>query len=281
MTTNNIAILQPGQHTVTVLTGPTARILFVFTVLARRDDLLLLPAPGQAQALARHLRGQIFFMDKVKVDDQSAQWARLRVVGPQAHQTLAAAQPDAPALAPHHWMALGDSLVLHQTDYDLPGYEWLVPSADAPAQQAHWREQQILPVAPADYEARRIELGRPAPDAELTGDYSPLEAGLAWTCAENKGCYTGQEIIARQITYDKVTKSLVGLRSATLLPVGAEITVDGRAVGVVTSAALSPTLQIPLALAVVKRPHNVAGTLVQSESTSAEVTALPFVELGQ
>ena len=47
----------------------------------------------------------------------------------------------------------------------------------------------------------------PPPAPRLTGEYSPLEAGLAWACAENKGCYTGQEIIARQITYDKVTRS--------------------------------------------------------------------------
>src|SRR3954467_15671066 len=54
MTTNNIAILRPGQSAVTVLTSPTARNLFVFAVIARSDDLLLLPAPGQTQALARH-----------------------------------------------------------------------------------------------------------------------------------------------------------------------------------------------------------------------------------
>src|SRR5688572_16985701 len=48
MTSNNIAILRPGQSAVTVLTSPTARVLFVFTVIARSDDLLLLPAPGQS-----------------------------------------------------------------------------------------------------------------------------------------------------------------------------------------------------------------------------------------
>ncbi len=276
MTTNNISILRPGQHAVTVLTSPTARILFVFTVVVRPDDLLLLPVPGQAQALARHLRGQIFFMDKVKVEDQSAQWARLRLVGPDAAQASAAVGSDGATLAPQHWITLGDSLVVHQTDYDLPGYEWLVPSASAPNLQARWMAQEIWPTVPEDYHARRVELGRPAPDAELTGDYSPLEAGLAWACAENKGCYTGQEIIARQITYDKVTKTLVGLHSDGPLTAGAEVMVDGRNAGVVTSAAYSPTINAPIALAVLKRPHNAPGTTVQIGAISAQVVTLPF-----
>ncbi len=108
------------------------------------------------------------------------------------------------------------------------------------------------------YQARRIELGRPLPGAELTGEYSPLEAGLAWACAENKGCYTGQEIIARQITYDKVTRTLVGIVGDDPLSAGAALTADGRDVGTVTSAAQSPLLDSPIALAVVKRPHDAA-----------------------
>ena len=127
-----------------------------------------------------------------------------------------------------------------------------------------------------DVERYRIELGRPLAGHELTNAYNPLEAGLAWTCADNKGCYTGQEIIARQITYDKITKSLVGLRSAHLLPVGAEIIADGRAIGTVTSAAESIGTQAPIALAIVKRPYHEVGVAVTVDNQPAEVVALPF-----
>ncbi|MBI3957498.1 MAG: aminomethyl transferase family protein, partial [Chloroflexi bacterium] len=128
------------------------------------------------------------------------------------------------------------------------------------------------------YENRRIELGRPAPGAELTGEYNPLEAGLAWAVADNKGCYTGQEIIARQITYDKVTKTLVGLRSDAPLPVGAEVTANGRAVGVVTSSGFSPALGGPLALAVVKRPFNAAETDVVVNGQEARIVQFPVAQ---
>ena len=114
-------------------------------------------------------------------------------------------------------------------------------------------------------------MGRAAVGAELTGDYTPLEAGLAWAVSDNKGCYTGQEIIARQITYDKVTKTLVGLRSDVPLLVGENVTADGRSVGVVTSSGYSPALGRPLALAVVKRPFNTAETELVVSGNVAQV----------
>ena len=122
---------------------------------------------------------------------------------------------------------------------------------------------------------RRVELGRPAAGAEMVEEYSPLEAGLAWACAENKGCYTGQEIIARQITYDKVTKTLVGLRLPLLF--GSDVLARDAA-GTVTSVAYSPALDAPVALAIVKRPYNTPGTASQAGDQEATVVSLPIVE---
>ena len=94
-----------------------------------------------------------------------------------------------------------------------------------------WRQCRTMGAAiladDGAYTARRVELGRPIPGRELTGDYNPLEAGMQWVCAENKGCYTGQEIIARQVTYDKVTKTLVGLRCHAAVAIGETVAVDG------------------------------------------------------
>jgi folate-binding protein YgfZ len=277
MTTNNIQALTVGQSCVTVLTSPTAKIVQVFTVLARQDDLLLLPAPGETDALARHLRSQIFFMDKVKVSDLSPHYVRLRLVGPQALTALAATGLDMHGTADGEWRGRDGLLAVWQRQYDLPGYEIVV-------EQENW-EDVVARLAAVEatvlegedaYQARRIELGRPQPGAELTGEYNPLEAGLAWTCAENKGCYTGQEIIARQLTYDKVTRSLVGIVSDELLATGSVLRVDGRDVGAITSAAYSPLLGSPIALAIVKRPHDVAGSELQCEDKTVRVKELPF-----
>jgi folate-binding protein YgfZ len=278
MTTNNINALRPGQSAVTVLTSPTARMLFVFTVVCRPDELWLLPAPGQTAALLRHLRGQIFFMDKVKVRDASAEWSRLRLVGPAALSTLAALDLDLATTAEGGWQERAGVLALRQEQYDLPGIELVIEAVEVPATMAALQQAGALPLTDeAHAQARRVELGRPAPGAELTEEYNPLEAGLAWACAENKGCYTGQEIIARQITYDKVTKTLVGLCADGLLTAGAPVTFGGQTVGTVTSVAYSPALQAPLALAILKRPHNTPGSQVMVGDQSATVAALPFV----
>lgn len=280
MTTNNVAALRPGQACVTVLTSPTARIVQVFTVAlpaGEPDALWLLPAPGETAALERHLRGQIFFMDKVRVANRSAELARLRVAGPQALRILAALgfdlmQAGAGAVHEHEGV-----LAVVQHEYDLPGVELVLPAARLDAVAGALQQAGAAPLTGSHaYHARRVELGRPAPGAELTGEYTPLEAGLAWACAENKGCYTGQEIIARQVTYDKVTRMLVGLRSAAPLAVGAQLTVDGRDVGAITSAAWSPALEAHLALAVVKRPHTAAGTVLLADGVAAAVQELPF-----
>jgi folate-binding protein YgfZ len=128
-----------------------------------------------------------------------------------------------------------------------------------------------LPLDDSDsYEARRIEMGRPLPGQELTDAFTPLETGMTWVCAEDKGCYTGQEIIARQLTYDKVTRTLVRLLSELPLLEGASVSVNDRAVGTVTSSGYSPVAG-PVALAVLKRPHNVEGVEVTVEGAAARV----------
>ncbi len=260
-----------------MLTSPTAKIVQVFTVLARPDDLLLLPAPGEATALERHLRGQIFFMDKVKVTNLSTAYTRLRVLGPLAAQAVATLGLDLTGAPDGAWQEQDDLFALRQDNFDIPGIELLAPTGRTASVSERLSAAGVLDLPDTLYTARRVELGRPAPGAELTGAYNPLEAGLAWACAENKGCYTGQEIIARQLTYDKVTQSLVGLRSATLLEVGTPVLVDGRTVGAVTSSAVSPALGAPVALAVVKRPHNAPGTAVTVAGLAGEVVELPFV----
>ena len=270
MTTNDIACLQPGQAALTILTSPVARIEAVFSVLCRQEDLLLLASEGQAGALRQRLQGQIFFMDKVSVTDESAQLRRLRLLGPAAGDLLLAAGLPQPASDDQFLEEAGVS-VLRQERFDLPGYELIGALETLDALQERLTSAGAVPLADSvSYEARRIELGRPRPGQELTDAFTPLQAGMAWVCAENKGCYTGQEIIARQLTYDKVTRALVRLRTELPLLEGASVSVNDRAVGTVTSSGYSPTAG-SVALAVLKRPHNVEGVEVTVEGAAARV----------
>jgi folate-binding protein YgfZ len=134
-------------------------------------------------------------------------------------------------------------------------------------------------VAVADEATRqvlRLEFGQPGP-AELTLEHNPWEAGLADAIHMNKGCYTGQEVIARLDTYDKVKQRLVGLRLSAPVTAGAPVLHDGRDVGGVTSVADSPALGA-IALAYVRNVAVAPGTTVEvgDAGVTATVSDLPF-----
>ncbi len=118
---------------------------------------------------------------------------------------------------------------------------------------------------------------------EYTEDHNPLEAGLWEAVSFDKGCYVGQEVIARLNTYDKVSRSIVGLR----LPPGADVPAPGtelyageRRVGKVTSALVPPGWEHAVALAYVKRGDGTAGAELSlgkaGSPATAAVVELPF-----
>lgn len=144
---------------------------------------------------------------------------------------------------------------------------------------------------PADLEVLRVEAGVPALGAELDEEVLPPEARLERAIATDKGCYVGQEIVARLRSRGQVNHLLVGLRLDTadgsevggeersLPEVDAELSADGRKTGELTSVVLSPS-EGAIALGYVRREHAEPGTSLDFEGGRAQVVALPFVPLG-
>ena len=285
-TTNDVKALRPGQATITVLTNPQARILDTLTVLARPDDFIILNGPPLRERLVRHLRGLIFFMDQVTVTDLNAETHQLELLGPQAPDCLAAAggQPDIAALARFQWREI--SLAGHPVAVvRLPGpgadaWRLLTPAAGWTEVRAALTAAAAPPIGQEAYKRLRAEAGMPAPGIEMTDAVTPLEVGLLAYISQTKGCYTGQEIIARQLTYDKVTRHLRGLLLAQMVAPGAALEVEGRSIGTVSSSVYSPALARPIALAFVKRDYATAGTAVMvrsgDETIEGQVVDLPF-----
>ncbi len=285
-TTNDVKALRPGQATITVLTNAQARILDTLTVLARPDDFIILNGPPLRERLVRHLRGLIFFMDQVTVTDLNPETHQIELLGPQAAACLAqvSAQPDLAGLARFQWREL--SLAGHPvTVVRLPGpgsdaWRILAPAAGWTAVWAALVGAAAQPIGWEAYDRLRVEAGLPAPGVEMTDAVTPLEAGLLAYISQSKGCYTGQEIIARQITYDKVTRHLRGLLLEQTAAPGASVEADGRSIGSISSSIYSPSLARPIALAFVKRDYAAAGTIVTvrsgDETLEARVVDLPF-----
>src|SRR5262249_30803568 len=138
------------------------------------------------------------------------------------------------------------------------------------------------PVGMAALNTRRIEAGIPWYGVDMDESHIVLEAGLEHAISTTKGCYIGQETVARIIFRGHVNKKLTGLtlQGSTAPPAKSRVLRDGKPVGVVTSAVVSPTLHRPVALGYIHRDFLQPGTPVEIETGAgtqpAEVAVLPF-----
>jgi len=276
MSTNELSSLAVGEARPTVLTTPIARIVDQLWVLNRGETVLCLTGPGRATTVRRWLAGYIFYNDKVKFEDAGAELCQIGLFGVRAAAVADAIQPGAASLAENHFLDDGELLVWRGRPLAGDGYTLIAPIA---RQEALW--QQALAAGAvaggeAAYQMLRLEAGQPA-NPELTEDYIPLEANLWPAVNFHKGCYIGQEIIARMESRGKLARRLVGLRLAAPVVVGAEVraTVDGPAAGTVTSAGELPGLGA-VALAYLKTAAAEVGTQVQAGDVAGTVAELPF-----
>lgn len=250
-TTNDLDLLAANRALPNILTNASGRILEVFTLLQLGEQIALLTQPGHAPGLAAYFKKNVFFNDQVTVEDASAAWAQLELYGPLAAAALAALGiANQPAL---------DELVTGSLD----GAEFyaigedstirlLLPSAVADASIDRLVDAPFPLLTQEACELLRIEAGR-AGHPEFTDAYTPYEVGLDRCVSASKGCYTGQEVLARQVTYDKVTRGLVQLAGDAPVAPGSAVSLDGRIAGKVSSAAVSPA-HGALALAVLRKP---------------------------
>ena len=136
-------------------------------------------------------------------------------------------------------------------------------------------------------EILRIEAGVPVFGRDMTEDTIPVEANLTDAISYTKGCYVGQEVIARLDARGHVNRRLMGLRlDGDALPQAGDVIVSPeREVGWVTSAAFSPALQQPIAMGYIRREVNAPGTVLSVQSNGAalagNVVELPFYTAGR
>lgn len=285
--TNDLGRLAAGEAKVSVLTSPTARILDVLTIFEEQDasgktTLGALGLPGRTGKTAAYLRSRIFFMDKVVVTERSADTFQADIFGKQAVQALHRLGLDnLPSPGHTTLFKLQGHLVriFGLEEMVRAGYR-IVGGMEALAGfQAACTAQGVWELDEQEYDSLRIAAGIPGEAGELVDDYTPLEVNLKAAIADNKGCYTGQEVIARQITYDKVTKRLVGLRMEHPVETRSEVLIENQNIGFITSACCSAQ-HGAIGLAVIKRPFFEPGTCVQvksgEETVNAFVTELPF-----
>lgn len=278
LSTNELLSLEVGHGVATVLTTPKGRIVDVLIVSRRDEDLLVLTAYVSRQKVLDHIDFFTFGED-VTASDITEETASYAVVGPDAPELMASLAGLDLERYGNTTVAIGSvEATVVRTDFlSLPAYELIVPADSGPSLRSELLSQaggNGLVTAEAEaVEAVRMERGVPAYGAELGEAYNPLEANLLSLISFTKGCYVGQEVVTRLDTYKKVQKYLVGLKwTADSQPASsARLLLEGKQVGVATSATRSPADDDGIALGYVRAAHAQPGTVLSMETDDGEV----------
>jgi folate-binding protein YgfZ len=282
--TNDIEALTPGTGCYAAMLNAQGRMLTDMRVIELGDAILLSVPRGVAAAIAEHL-DRFVFSEDVQIEE-AASLAEIGLYGPGALRVLKAAGTEggaSPELFGSTRVRIGgvDAVLVRTDDIGIDGYA-AIADRDALAGIARALVAAgAVPAAEADAEAVRIESGRPRFGADMDADTIPLEAGIEdRAISRSKGCYVGQEVIVRvqDRGQGRVARRLVGLTlpaGAAVPPPGTAIAADGKSIGRVTSAALSPSLARPVALGYVHRDYTADGTPVLVGAGEAIVRALP------
>ena len=281
MVTQDVEGLPAGSVAEAALLTPKGAMVADTRVVKRSEDLLLLTEPGYGPVVLSTLERYLISED-AELADASASFGQLSVVGPEAEglaaRALGLGPPAGAALRPFD--ADGTSAWALPQGLLLPGVDLLVPVGALGTVFDRLLQAGATPVGFAALEVLRVERGTPRFGADMDEKTIPLEANLQRAIHYQKGCYIGQEVIARATFRGHVNRHLVGLRfgAGSALPVPrTELFVGDRRVGWVTSAVHSSRLgAIGLGYAHrdVAQPGNELA--LAGGSGSARVEALPF-----
>lgn len=280
MLSNSISTLIPGKGCRAELLDERGHILGDLRVYVGAEDVRIDLEPGRAD-LVRATLEKYVIMDDVTLEDVSATTAHFTATGPLAGDRIAALGGEVPPerwshrvgplggvgawIARTHWASAAD-------------IDIFVPAGDRESLRAVLEKAGATTISEAAFEVLRIEAGIARQGAELD-DVIALEARLDKEGAVSftKGCYMGQEVMARIDSRGHVNRLLVGLALGAATVPGAHIKVGGKDVGRITSAAFSPTLGKTIALGYIRREHSEPGAAVTVGDAAGVVAALPFV----
>jgi folate-binding protein YgfZ len=244
MSTQKVIDLGEGEGTATVLTTDIGRIIDRIILYEDGAEVYCLTSDNNGDNIAAYLRRFLFFMDDFHIDDLREDSTTLAIYGCQARSLLTDFIGEQVDLPLHHWRTFdfeGQSITLHRTD-PIAGDGYFLMGQQSHKQLLLERliESGITPAGDGAFEYLRIESGRPRFGHELTDGYIPLEANLWADVSFNKGCYTGQEIIARMESRGRVAKRLALLEGDRPAELGQALMVGGKKGGTLTSIAAGP-----------------------------------------
>jgi tRNA-modifying protein YgfZ len=270
---NDVEALAPGTGCYAALLTNKGKMLGDVRVLDTGEELLLVTERRALQALFDQLRrGMIGW--RAELHKRTLQQGLLSVIGPRARDVAGAAELPADEHANASASIGGARVLLVATDL---GVDVVCAADDIARVRDALVEAGAVAVDEAAAELVRVESGRPRYGIDLDDTTIPQEAGLNDRAVSfTKGCYVGQETVARLHWRGKPNRHLRGLRLSAAAPTGTPLRLGEREVGRLGSVAVSP-VHGPIALAIVRREASVGDTLAVGDGgVTAQVVELPF-----
>jgi folate-binding protein YgfZ len=249
-------------------------------------ESLLVAPPAVGGEYLQLLADKYVFSEDAKFADATSAWAAFGIVGPRAEALLE--QSGVSPLDPNRAIVSiplpgGGAGYLLRTRFLNHGYALLLPVAAA---EAIWRKlQEVVEKSGGRrlgflaFDTIRVEAGIPWWGIDLNERSIPLEADLMSAVHTNKGCYPGQETIAKILNLGHPARKLVGIVWDREDPPAADsaLLVDGKEAGRLSSSTYSPVLQKAIGLAMVRWPHRNVGTeMTEAGGSRGTVVSLPF-----
>jgi folate-binding protein YgfZ len=287
---NDIVALKAGGGCYATYLTPQGRMIADLLVY-ELGDVILLTISGDVRAAVLAKLDQFIFSEDVQLGDVTETFGQYAVIGPGAPKAVAAVTgvpADVLSALDEHgnvraFVGGRPAIVARVTDTGEPGFDVFVERAQADELKTGLQHAGAMPIDAATADTVRIESGVPIFHRDMDEETIPLEAGIEGRAISlTKGCYVGQEVIIRVLHrgHGRVARKLVGLaiEGGSAPAAGATVRSGDREIGRVTSAAISPALDRPIALAYVQRDFVQAGTAVTvADGIPAVVSALPFV----
>jgi folate-binding protein YgfZ len=287
MATNDVAALTTGTGCYAFMLDATGHVLADMRVLCLEESLLLDLEPGRASFVAETLE-KYLIMEKCRIADVTAETAQIFVGGEKASLLISYAGVEVEDGWPEgRNRAEADGLMIAATRLiPGPGFDIYGPPDTVQAFTEKMREAAVqasmtpVDLTPVELDVLRVEAGVPRFGTDIDARVLAPETGQQERAISyKKGCYIGQEIVARIDARGHTNRNLAGflLSGAPLPAPDTPVEADGREVGRITSAVHSPTLGRPIALGYLRNEFRAPGTVVTVAGNAATVAELPFV----
>jgi hypothetical protein len=291
--TNDIKRLKPGQGCEAFVTTAQGKIVAHLRVYCEPESLWLDTVPAMAEPLIRHFDRYII-ADQVELLDRTASLHQWIVTGPRAADLLAATAagtplPNGDLVHAEVQLAGVPSRVRGSSLLGDGGFDILCDAGSSLAVRTAFERSGLRAIGAETMAVLRIEAGTPQAGVDIDDTNLPQEVGRdRQAISFTKGCYLGQETVARIDAHGHVNRRLVGLvfpSCQAMAPRGSVLLAAGKEVGNVTSCAISPGLGSTIGLGYVRRGHEAPETplecLVGGRTVAAVVAALPLVSGGR